>query len=44
MERIVTLSCRDRERVGHLDLESTEIHIRSAMHGVGGKMLERLLN
>lgn len=44
MDRIVTLSYRDKESVGHLDLESLEIHIRSAMHEVGSKMLEKLLN
>lgn len=44
MDRIVTLSCRDKERVGHLDLESLEIHIRSAMHEVGSTMLEKFLN
>ena len=44
MERIVTLSWRDKDKVGHLDLESLEIHIRSAMHEVGSVMLERLLN
>ena len=44
MDRIVTLSWRDKERVGHLDLESLEIHIRSAMHEVGSKMLEKFLN
>jgi len=40
----VRLSCRDKERVGHLDLESLEIHIRTAMHEVGGMVLEKLLN
>jgi len=40
----VTLSWRDREKVGHLDLESLEIHIRSAMHEVGASMLGKLLN
>ena len=44
MDRIVTLSWRDKEKVGHLDLESLEIHIRSAMHQVGGTILEKLLN
>jgi len=44
VDRIVTLSCRDKERVGHLDLESLEIHIRAAMHGVGSTILEKLLN
>ncbi len=40
----MTLSCRDKEKSGHLDLESLEIYIRSAMHAVGGTMLEKLLN
>jgi len=44
VERIVTLSWRDKEKVGHLDLESLEIHIRSAMHEVGSTLLEKLLN
>ena len=44
MGRIVTLSWRDRQRVGHLDLESLEIHIRTVMHEVGSTMLEKLLN
>jgi hypothetical protein len=44
VDRIITFSCRDKERVGHLDLESLEIHLRSAMHGVGSRMLEKLLN
>jgi hypothetical protein len=30
--------------VGHLDLESLEMHIRSSMHFVGSVMLEKLLN
>lgn len=38
------MALRDREKLGHLDLESLEIHIRSSMHHVGGIMLERLLN
>jgi hypothetical protein len=44
VDRIVTLSWRDKERVGHLDLESLEIHIRTAMHRVGSTLLEKLLN
>jgi len=44
VDRIVTLSYRDKERSGHLDLESLEIHIRSAMHEMGSTMLEKLLN
>lgn len=30
--------------MGHLDLEALEIHIRSAVHGIGAVMLEELLN
>lgn len=44
MDRIVTFCFRDREKLGHLDLESLEIHIRSSMHSVGSVMLEKLLN
>jgi hypothetical protein len=44
VDRIVTLSLRDRERCGHFDLEALEIHIRSSMHSVGSMMLEKLLN
>lgn len=40
----MTLSLRDRERHGHVDLEALEIHIRSSMHSVGSLMLEKLLN
>jgi hypothetical protein len=40
----VTFTFRDRERVGHLDLESLEMYIRSSMHSVGSVMLEKLLN
>ena len=35
---------RDRDKLGHLDLESLEIHIRSSMHHMGAMMLEKLLN
>ena len=44
MDRIVTLSWRDREKLDHLDLESLGIHIRSAMHKVGSVMLDKLFN
>lgn len=44
MDRIVAFSFRDREKLGHLDLESLEIRIRSSMHSVGSVMLEKLLN
>ena len=35
---------RDRAGSGGIDLESYELGIRDAMHGVGSKMLEALLN
>jgi hypothetical protein len=35
---------RDRAGCGGIDLESYELGIRDAMHGVGSKMLEALLN
>jgi hypothetical protein len=38
------MSLRDRPKLGHLDLESLEIHIRSSMHHIGSVMLEKLLN
>ena len=44
MDRIVGLSLRDKEKVGHLDLESLEIHIRSSMHHIGSIILEKLIN
>lgn len=44
MDRIVTFVWRDREKAGHLDLESLEIHIRGSMHEVGGTILGKLLN
>jgi len=35
---------QDRERLGHLDLEASEMAIRTAMHQMGGVLLEKLLN
>ena len=32
VDRIVTFSFRDRDKLGHLDLGSLEIYIRSSMH------------
>jgi len=40
VDRIVTLLKKE----GRIDLESLEMCIRSAMHGLGGVMLETLLN
>ena len=44
VNRLVTLSLRDREKQGHVDLEAMEFHIRSSMHSVGSMLLERLIN
>ena len=34
----------DEKRAGHLDLEASEMAIRSSMHQAGGHLLEKLLN
>lgn len=35
---------QDRQRLGHLDLEASEMAIRGAMHQMGGALLQKLLN
>jgi hypothetical protein len=40
----VTRILRDGQKLGHLDLEATEMTIRASMHQVGGVLLEKLLN
>ena len=40
----MTRALKDQETAGHLDLEATEMALRAAMHQVGGRLLERLLN
>jgi hypothetical protein len=35
---------RDGQRLGHLDLEASEMAIRAAMHQMGGALLGKLLN
>jgi hypothetical protein len=35
---------QDRQRLGQLDLEASEMAIRAAMHQMGGVLLEKLLN
>ena len=35
---------QDQQRLGHLDLEASEMAIRAAMHQMGGVLLEKLLN
>jgi len=44
VERIITLSSRDKEREGHVDLESLEQCIRFSMHSIGSGILEKILN
>ncbi len=34
----------DGHRLGHVDLEATELAIRATMHEIGGRLLETLLN
>ncbi len=34
----------DGQRLGHVDLEATELAIRATMHEIGGRLLEKLLN
>lgn len=38
------MSFRDRDSLGHFDLESTELYIRSSMQGLGCIMLEEIMN
>ena len=40
----MTRALKDQEPAGHLDLEATEMALRAAMHQVGGRLLEQLLN
>jgi len=35
---------QDHQRLGHLDLEASEMAIRATMHQMGGVLLEKLLN
>jgi hypothetical protein len=44
IERVVSRVLREGERWGALDLEATEMALRTAMHEVGGRLLEQLLN
>lgn len=44
IERIVSQYSKEKASDGSFDLESFEMSIRSGMHGIGGKMLETLLN
>ena len=44
LERLVAHIMADGHRRGHVDLEATELAIRAAMHEIGGRLLEKLLN
>jgi hypothetical protein len=35
---------QDRQRLGHLDLEASEMAIRAARHQIGGTLLQKLLH
>jgi hypothetical protein len=40
----VTRALKEQESAGHVDLEATEMALRTALHQVGGRLLEQLLN
>ncbi|MFQ5920354.1 MAG: ISKra4 family transposase, partial [Thermoplasmata archaeon] len=42
--RLVSRVLADRQRLGYLDLEASEMAIRASMHQMGGAVLEKLLN
>jgi len=44
IDRVVEMAFRDKKFLGHFDLESTELLIRTSMQGVGAVFLEKLLN
>ena len=44
IDRLVSRLLREDRRLGHLDLEASELAIRSSMHQIGGVLLEKLLN
>lgn len=44
IDRLIGRLLQDRQRLGHLDLEASEMTIRAAMHEMGGVLLEKLLN
>jgi hypothetical protein len=35
---------QDTQRLGHVDLEASEMAIRASSHQMGGSLLEKLLN
>ncbi len=44
IDRLITRVLREAQRQGSVDLEATEMATRTAMHGIGGRVLEQLLN
>ena len=44
VDRIVRRVFQDIERLGHVDLEASEMAIRASSHQMGGSLLEKLLN
>ena len=44
IDRLVSRLLREDRRLGHLDLEASELAIRSSMHQIGGVVLEQVLN
>ena len=44
IDRLVGRLLQDAARLGHLDLEASELAIRATMHEIGGRVLEHLLN
>lgn len=44
VDRMVRRVFQDIERLGHVDLEASEMAIRASSHRMGGRLLEQLLN
>jgi hypothetical protein len=44
INRLLARVLQDRQRLGHLDLEASEMAIRAAMHQMGGTLLQKLLH
>ena len=44
IDQIVWRVLREVQRLGHLDLEASEMAIRASLHQIGGVLLEKLLN
>jgi len=44
VDQIVNLAFKDKDRVGHIDMESLEMSIRTSMHGIGSMVLSKFIN